>query len=1389
MGAMEPRRGGPRAGRALTRVLGVPWRRLVPWLPLVALVVHTTPTLAQSPTDFHVGTTPLDGSTGRLGIDRLALEDGLPGMYVPDLAVDDQGLLWMLASGRLTSFDGLEFETHPIDSRVTEESGGLAGIGVGRGDTIWVTAGQQLLAYTRGRTHVVAAGEWILREVWQADDGRVWVLDDLGVLALEGDQFRRAATFVPGWNQSVAGRRPVPPRDNVRLHPFVFGNVIDIPAAIVVEPQPFPDAWPIPLSPDQGVFSVLAEGRLDVTFLGGAPLAALSPDEGRVPVLIDLQQRLWTYRPGVVEAFDASGERVATLPLAPGARVTAAARDPEGNVWIGTVTDGLYRIRPRAVTLYGAEEGLTDGQVFRLSAGPDGSVLAVDAEWRVTRFGPDGIDTLFEGTPEQSLVAAAAADRRGTVWMGAESVDAGARVIGVTRAGDSIVIPVRAPVRVAEHPTEDGLLWFGGDGGYRVRPYAVGGPEVAGPFMPDNWGLRDLAVARDGTVWVTGRSGLGSIADDRFEVFEGDDLPNLAGRALHIGRDGSLWIGRYLEGLLRYRDGEFREVRAADGLWDDVVTAILEDDFGNLWMAGNRGIHRVSVQDLDDFLAGRIDRVRGRGYGSDSGLGDAEPSGWYGYKSPDGRLWFPTFKGAAVVDPAAVLAREQTAPGVRIRGIQTSREFLLPPLESDTGQTARLTLALGDRRVDLRYAATLLSGHEGVRYEVRIDGVDEDWVDVGPQRQVAYGNLPHGTHRFRVRSISGAGVTSAREAVVDLVVPPFFHETGAFAALLALAASGALWLVYHLRVRHLRARELHLEQVVDERTHELALAKEEVEGALGVVESQARELRSLDEAKSRFFANVSHELRTPLTLVQGPLQDVLDGRLGPTSDSVRRQVATVLASGRRLGQLVEQLLDVARLESGTLRLHRRAEDLHPLLERLASSFGALAENRGIAFEATLPPAPTTAVVDTDQIEKVYSNLLANALKFTPRGGRVGFRAEVDDEARELIVTVDDDGPGIPPSELPHIFERFHQVDDSSRRVHGGAGLGLALVQEVTELHGGRVEVTSEQGRGSRFTVRVPIDGPADGDDESAAEVGSLAAVARGRVGRETGVPEGAAPTGGVPERLAIEPIAPEPFADDAAADRPTILVVEDNDELRGYLRRHLSDRYRVVEAANGALGLQAARAEVPDLILCDVMMPEMDGDELCRAVRGDPELAYLPLIMVTARASRDSRLSALKGGADDYLVKPFDPEELRHRVHNALASRKRLAERLRAEGQPLGFVPMEFPGERIDRNFGARLEATLRQHMADEDFGVEAMARAMAMSRATLYRKADEALGLPPMEVLWRFRLTHAAHWLRETDATVSEVTYACGFKTVPHFTRRFGQMFEMTPAAYRDGA
>lgn len=1270
-------------------------------------------------------------ASAALGVDRFGIEDGLPGTYVQDIAVADDGRLWLRASGHLVSFDGLEFEDHDL-ARFPDDQRVLRALAAGRGDTLWVVVGRGLFSYVRGEAHRHATLEGLARRAWQGE-GPVRVWDDAGALLLRDSILERVLRLEEA---PFLGSRAEPGLEasgDLWVHPPEPGGRFRIHTPRILSPDLASDPWPFDDPGNRTLLSRPGPEVTEVTRLDGSPVTRIPRSLGDRPLLLDRAGRIWTSTPGAITAIDAGGRALHTLALASGADVGTVAEDDEGTLWVGTVTHGLYRIRALPVRTLGAADGVTDGQVLRVSAGPSGAVVLVEHGGRVVRISDEGATTVYDAGGADR-VHGVVEDSRGTIWMSLVD-DAGTRLEGRTPDGRTIRLPGVRGGRLLEDPFEPGVLRVAGSG-ERIRPYALAGPIVEGPLLEPGWSSRDATFGPDGALWVTGTGGLARLSPDGVDLFGVSDGFALAGgRAVHRTEDGSIWIGHPRNGLVRFRDGEFRPVTADDGLWDDGASTILEDDHGNLWMSSNRGVHRVPVADLNAFLDGTIDRVRGRGYGPDAGFRSPETSGFHGARDSRGRLWFPTFSGVAVIDPDAVLAREQAPPGIRLRGLRTEGGAFAP----ESG----LVLPLGRRRVDVAYAATLLSGHGGVRYEVLLEGVDEGWVDVGGQRQVTYGSVSPGEHVFRVRAVSGAGVSSLEEAALVFTVPPYFHETRTFLILLALAAGGALWALVHLRERRLRRRATVLAGMVDERTRELARAKDRTEAALVTVEAQAAQLRSLDEAKSRFFANVSHELRTPLTLIQGPLQDVLDGRLGPATDPVRAQVETVLASGRRLGELVEQLLDVARLESGELHLDLRRQDLAPLFHRLVQAFDALARSRDITFEARVPDGAVPATVDADQMEKVWANLLANALKFAPGGGRVAFTVEAGDE---LVVTVEDDGPGIPPDELESIFERFHQVDGSSRRVHGGAGLGLALVKEVTELHGGTVDVQSELGRGSRFVVRVPRAAGAD----------------------------------------APEPASPAPHDTDDTRRR-TILVVEDNVELRAYLRRHLSDRYRVVEAENGRVGLDVARSQVPDLILCDVMMPEMDGEELCRAVRADPELAFLPVVMLTARASRESRLSALEGGADDYLVKPFDPGELGLRIRNLFAARQRLAERFREQGRSLPFVPLEGPGQGADRDFATAVEAVMRRGMADEDFGVDDMARGMAMSRSTLYRKTEEVLGTSPMELLWGYRLDQAAHWLRETDATVSEVAYGAGFKTVPHFTRRFKERFGETPAAWRE--
>ncbi len=1330
-------------------------------------------------------------SHGSLGIDHFDLEGGLPGMFITDLALADDGRLWLIASGQLTSFDGREFETHPLSVPASELGNAIIGIGAGRGDTLWVIVGDQLVSFSRGQTETLAQHDELLRDVWQADDGSLWGWDSEGALRFDGRTITRVLATGSDGGPLLA---ETPSRDDpqgwstLHLQDPEGGKTREIGRTRLDRP---PSDWPLPGFADRAFTTRLVGDSVAVARFDGTPLFRLGATPKPAPLLTDSRGIVWVTQGNRVAAYGVTGEEVAAFDLAAGGRVTVAAEDHEGNVWLGTLTQGLFRVRHRPVHTLGESVGLTDGQVRKVTPGGGAGLLALEATGKVIRWAPGGVDTLYLPTSAADVAIAATTDRRGTDWIAYRERPEN-RLWGRLTDGSELLISTEGfiPHRIIEDPAEDGLVWMVGGAVQRLRPYES--RPMMEELLASGWGARDLWVEGEGRAWAIGARGLAHITPDGVQEFlAADGFPTTGGRAVHRSADGTVWIGRYLQGLVAYRDSTFYEIRAADGLWDDGVSTILEGDGGNLWMSSNRGVHRVSLDDLVAFIEGRIDRVRGTGYSQADGFLNPETSGWSGLRSADGQLWFPTFGGVAVIDPAAVLAQEVTPPRVRMRYVQAGDQRLLP----DTV----IHLAPGMRRVDVGFSATLLRGHDGVRYEVQLEGVDADWVDLGDQRQISYGTLPPGRHLFRARAMSGAGVVSEEVAAVALVVPPFFRETAAFRWLALLSAAAVLALMYRARTRQLRLRETKLRGLVDERTRHLAESQRETEAALVTVEAQSRELRTLDEAKSRFFANVSHELRTPLTLVQGPLQDVLDGRLGPTPEPVRQQVETVLASGRRLGELVDQLLDVARLESGELRLVKRTHDLAPLLERLSASFGALARRREIEFQATLPTDAVYGRVDVDHLEKVLANLLGNALKFTPSGGRVEWVVEVVEDAgeqagaatppaaaRNLRVRVTDDGPGIAEAEQSRIFERFRQVDDSPQRRHGGTGLGLTLVKEIVELHGGEVEVESELGRGAAFTVRLPI-GPVP--DEAFTDFGAGARPAH--VADAPPDPVAGAQPGhgadGRPVHVAAPVLGADPESPESDAERRTVLVVEDNAELRAYLRRHLGDDYRVLEAANGIEGLAIARDVVPDLILCDVMMPEMDGEALCRAVRADPELSFLPVIMVTARASRPSRLSALEGGADDYLIKPFDPQELRLRIRNLFAARQRLEARLHDRGETLPFVGLDLPQEPEGRDFVAQLEEVLRERMSDEDFGVAEMGRALAMSRSTLYRHVDDTLGVSPMEVLWRYRLRQAAHWLRETDATVSEVAYTCGFKTVPHFTRRFKKRYDATPAVYRE--
>lgn len=595
-----------------------------------------------------------------------------------------------------------------------------------------------------------------------------------------------------------------------------------------------------------------------------------------------------------------------------------------------------------------------------------------------------------------------------------------------------------------------------------------------------------------------------------------------------------------------------------------------------------------------------------------------------------------------------------------------------------------------------------------------------------------------------------------------------------FKSLLVLGALGGLYAMLWAYGWRIEQKRRQLEVVVNERTRELS-------GALATVEEQAAVLRTLDEDKNRFVANISHEFRTPLTLSLGLLGDLIGGRGGTLSDEQRADLGQVADSNRRLLRLVNQLLDVARLDAHALVIHARPIDLARQIVHITEAFVPLAERKGVRLERTGPDA-FDAWGDPDPVELIVTNLLSNAFKFTPEGGTIRLALSPLGDRAEIIVS--DTGIGISEDALPHIFDRFYQADESHE--HVGTGIGLAALNEVVDLYGGTAAVESTLGIGTRFVIRLPT-------GRAAFERNPHATVA------DAPAAEAIAPSGGaLSEAPASEPPAAPPNQATEAEDRTTVLIVDDSAEIRAFVRRHLAPHYRIREAGDGEAALASAREHLPDLVLSDVMMPRLDGYGLVRALRADPELDFVPIILLTARAATPDQLAGLELGANDYLTKPFDVDELLLRVRNTIQHQQRLRHRLRTEAalppvaKPSTAPRDATPGTALDTSadsdeaaFTAHATQVIAAHLTDVAFNVEMLAEALGVDRSQLYRQVHAATGGTPSALLRTARLERAAALLREEAGTVGEIAYAVGFQSASYFSKRFREHFGVSPKAY----
>ncbi|MEM9996203.1 MAG: ATP-binding protein [Bacteroidota bacterium] len=1317
-----------------------------------------------------------------LVVERYTVEDGLSVNNANDLAQTPDGYLWIATNDGLARFDGVRFQIYRTDQVDAFSTNRFRRLVVDGDGGLWINdATDRLIHYHAATftevTHLDGLELETVRRIHSDPSGEVWAVTDRSLARATGPyELARVITAAGDvrvrdllwdadgtlWLSADTGLYRIEPDASVR-------RLIDQPVHGLSR-----NAEGVVVADVRGEEAFESRPVADAERHAGwwrSGYAFNSADDNAWSV--DQEQVVWSLREERTRLVR-NGQTVLTTVT----EIQSVLHDQRGNTWVATNSDGLFRIRPSSMHVLGTPEGVVSDNLYAVHQTEGGSVWLGSYDFGVTRVSEGRVQTVPLPT---GFAVAFHADRSGALWVGGQGLcridqpdDVVLRdgALACEASGlPTALVPGERPGStqvLAIHEDRSGRLWIGVRGGLWMRPTGCDS-AACWTLWPSalNVNARVFHERADGAVWMgTSGAGLVRYTEGRLDTLSvAQGFPSDQVRDVHEDADGVLWIGTETAGLVRLDPRWTSDLaamprtvyRKADGLFNDGIHRILPDGQGRWWMSTNQGLFWVQYDDLDAFHRGDLDRIRSVAYTERDGMRNREANGGVypaGMRDRAGQLWFPTQSGVVVFDPATLGADPPPAQ-VFIEEVRASdRAWTFP--------AGTVSLEADRRDFEIQYTAPNFADPEALRFAYRLDRVGREdeghWVEAGMRRTAFFTNVAPGTYAFRVRARNDHGDVSEESVPLVLSIAPYFTETGWFRLLLTGIAGLGLVGLYHLRVRQLKQREQALADLVATRTEALRAEKKKTE-------EQAAKLLELDAAKSRFFANVSHEFRTPLTLSLGPLEDIRSGVYGPQTPSALQQIELAVRNNRRLLRLVNQLLEVARVESGAVKLALTVGDLGEYVRVLAQPFVGAAERRGIAYTVTIPAQPVRVRFDPDHLDKVVANLLSNAIKFTPRGGAVHLSVRVSGADAEVAVR--DTGPGIAPELRATLFDRFVQGQKSE--LQPGTGIGLALAKELTDLHGGTLTVESEPKQGSTFTLRLPMaevvgDGEATEPDQIVADVAAAADA----------------------------PVAVEHLPEHGeVSDRTTVLVVDDHADIRTYLRSHLERHgaYRVLEAEDGEAALALVRDRLPDLIVSDVMMPRHDGFSLLEALRADPETDFLPIILLTARAEAEDRLAGLSLGADDYLTKPFDARELTARVDNLIAQRRRLRERFATrptlDGNAVTLHPTTPAVTSADAAFLEGVRAAIEAGMEDELFGIEALTESVGRSRSNLHKRLTELIDETPSALLRRMRLERGAALLGQRAGTVSEVAYAVGFKSVSHFSSSFSKHFGMTPTAY----
>ncbi|MCF8716224.1 response regulator [Joostella atrarenae] len=883
--------------------------------------------------------------------------------------------------------------------------------------------------------------------------------------------------------------------------------------------------------------------------------------------------------------------------------------------------------------------------------------------------------------------------------------------------------------------------------------------------------IRDILEDNEGNLWFATGNGLSFISyEERSKKTPNfKNYKNLKGAATSLSHNyvlslfqdskNNIWVGTFGGGLNKLVRNEktnkvhFQVYTEANGLPNNVIKAILEDDKGDLWISTNQGLSMFNVES-ETFT----------NYDVNDGLQSNEFQELAYLKKDNGQLLFGGVNGYNSFYPS-------TIENNKIPSKTVITEFLINNNPIEVGKevddrvilnhaienTDKIELAYNQNSFSFEFSALHYAAPQKNKFQYKLEGFDENWMKTDASKRFAtYTNLEPGDYKLKVKSSNNDGLWDPTPSVLSIhIIPPFWKTELAYCTYILLIIL-ILVLSWRYTIKNAtKKHQLELDELEKEQTEEL------------------------QRLKLEFFTNISHEFRTPLTLIKGPLEYIQKSGEQLNWKVLQEQLGLMNKNTDYLMRLVNQLLDFRKITQGKMRLVVRNTNIVSFIKEVSEPFQFLAQKKKIDFKIKTDDTSLKSWFDHDALEKILNNLLSNAFKFTPDNGKIRVKIKVRKNIANssyankmdyVEIVVKNSGHGIPKEKMNNIFERFYVDGDKKDRNPEGMGIGLSFVKNLVNLHVGEITVTSKENIGTKFKILIPKDKEAyinipeitckEASDNDyyvrSSESESFA------IGINDDIVDGNLPR--------------------TSSKKPVLLIVDDNKDIRTFINQALKEEYFIYEAENGKSGFEMAKKHAPNIILTDLLMPVMDGIELCEQLKTNPTTSHIPIIMLTAKASQESEIQGLKNGADDYIRKPFDMDALQLKLANIIKQRELFRKRFNRE---IHLQPNEVTVTSTDEKFLNQAMEIVEKHMMNTDFNVEMLVKEMGYSRSNLYLKFKELTGLTSSEFIRNIRLKRAVQLFENSDLTVKEVMYKTGFNTASYFSKCFKKQFGVIPSEY----